>query len=123
MEKEDRVSQSFQTETAFVAPTSRDVIEDDGDSTLPLESIPELLPRGIVLRLPVRAEHVTVSKRTFVVEEAVVRAGSSRRVVHVEDSALREELAIDAHGGLDVTGSTANVRRSNQPDHQDHPLL
>jgi stress response protein YsnF len=87
-----------------VEPAHREVL-DDGESirALPLQGVPERTARGIILRLPVRAEHVVVRKQPFVVEEAVVRADRSRRVVRVDETARREELTVRTSGDLDVT--------------------
>jgi len=71
---------------------------------LPLDHVVERLGRGWRVRLPVRAEQVTVNKRTFVAEEVVVRARPVEDVVRVDETVRREELRVDTSGvHADVT--------------------
>jgi len=102
-----------------ITPVRRELIEDDESLSLPLEGSPELLPHGVILRLPVRAEQVTVHKQAFVVEEAVVRADRSGRVVRIEEDFQREELVIDASG----SAQDGWPARRPRLDHHDRPLL
>jgi len=117
------MSQLTNAQTTPVAPTRREVVEDDAPLSLPLEGIPELLPHGVVLRLPVRAEQVTVQKQVFVVEEAVVRTAHSRRVVRIEDDAQREDIAVDSSGNLDIVDSAEDSPRRPRLNQSDPPLL
>jgi uncharacterized protein (TIGR02271 family) len=57
---------------------------------------------GWSVRLPVRAEQITVAKCAFVHEEAVVRRVERSDVVHVNDAVRHEELRVDTQGRLDV---------------------
>jgi stress response protein YsnF len=70
---------------------------------LPLEAHVETTTHTCTIRLPVRAEHVTVEKWPVVVEEVVVRTAQLDDSVRVGDSVRREELHVDARGDVDVT--------------------
>jgi stress response protein YsnF len=57
---------------------------------------------GWSVRLPVRAERVTVDKYAFVRVEAVVRRIERPDVVHVTDAVPHEPLRVDTPGSLEV---------------------
>jgi hypothetical protein len=62
---------------------------------LPLQSRIESTGNGWLLRLALRAEHVTVEKRTVIAEEVAVRLHPVQDSVRVEDTVRREELHVD----------------------------
>ena len=67
----------------------------DGLRQLSLEASP--IPRngGWVIRVPVRAEHVTVDKKRVVYERVIVRRVHTDAVHHVDATVRREELRVD----------------------------
>lgn len=72
---------------------------DDRDverRVLPLGGQIETVERGWRLRLPVRAEEVSVSKRTIVVEEVIVRTKPLADVARVRETVRREEPRVDS---------------------------
>lgn len=81
---------------------------EDGSATrrvLPLGAQIETTDRGWRLRLRVRAEDVSVSKRTIVAEEVLVRIRPIADVARVRETIRREELRIETDENLhaDVT--------------------
>ena len=70
---------------------------------LPLEAQLETTTHTCAIRLPVRAEHVTVDKWPVVVEQVVVRTAQIDDSVRVGDSVRREELHVDREGDVEVT--------------------
>ena len=70
---------------------------------LPLEAEVETTAFGCNIRLPVRAEHVTVDKRPVVVEEVAVHTTQVDDSVHVDDTVRREGLEVDTAGDVRVT--------------------
>jgi len=73
-----------------------------GRNTLPLEAVPISTALGWSIRLPVRAERVTVSKEVVVRERVVVRRGKVADVAHVEAEVRREELRTSTEGEIEV---------------------
>jgi hypothetical protein len=55
------------------------------------------------VRLPLRAEAVTIDKQTVVVEEVAVRRRQFKEVVRPSETVRREELRLETAGELDVT--------------------
>ena len=68
----------------------------------PLEAQCEGGLSGWSVRLPVRAERVTVDKCAFVRVEAMVRRIERPDVVHVTDAVRHEQLRVATHGNLEV---------------------
>jgi hypothetical protein len=75
----------------------------DGGPALPLEAALHPSPDGWTVRLPLRAETVTVRRQAFVAEEVVVRRRRAETDVHLRDTVRREELRLDTRGDLDPT--------------------
>jgi hypothetical protein len=65
---------------------------------LGLDARTQLRPGGLTIRLPVRAEHVTVEKRTMVAEEVVIRRDQVQAVERVSDAVRRERLEVETVG-------------------------
>jgi stress response protein YsnF len=75
---------------------------DRSGQRLPLEAQCEGGLSGWSVRLPVRAERVTVDKYAFVHEEAVVRRVDPADVVPVAEPPRREQVRVDTNGDLGV---------------------
>ena len=58
---------------------------------------------GWAVRLPLRAEAVTIDKQTVVVEEVAVRRRQFKEVVHPSETVRRERLRISTSGNLEAT--------------------
>jgi len=69
---------------------------------LPLEAQCEGGLSGWSVRLPVRAERITVDKCAFVHEEAVVRRIDRADEAHLAETLRREQPRPDTPGNLDV---------------------
>lgn len=67
---------------------------------LPLQARIETSLLGTTVRLPVRAEHVTIEKRPVVVEEVVVRTTQVQEEARLTDTVRREELRVETEGDL-----------------------
>ena len=96
----------------------------DGERrTLPLGGRIEKAERGWRLRLKVRAEEVSVSKRTVVAEEVIVRTTPVEDVARVRETVRREELRVDTTESLhaDVTQPIDSAFRSDRTDRFDAP--
>ena len=74
---------------------------------LPLEATTEPRPGawvgGWVVRLPLRAEEITVDKQTVVVEEVAVQRRQLKEVIRPSETVRREELRLETAGDLEVT--------------------
>ena len=70
---------------------------------LPLEAHVEPARGGWTIRLPVRAEHVTVHKQPVVVEEVAVHVRHVQDLVRLEDTVRREEVRAETEGDLEIT--------------------
>ena len=70
---------------------------------LPLEAHVEPTAGGWSIRLPLRAEDVTVDKRTVVVETVTVRRGQVEEVMQHDETLRRERLRIETQGNQEVT--------------------
>ena len=79
-------------------------------SLLPLQAHVETTPYSCTIRLPVRAEHVSVDKRPVVVEEVLVHTAQVDDSVRLEDTVRREQLRVETEGDVDVT-----ERRAREP--------
>jgi len=77
--------------------------ERTGD-TLPLQVRPDPTGSGWTVRLPVRAEAVTVTKEVVVYERAVVHRRTLREVQHLEATVRREQLRVETDGQAIVDG-------------------
>ena len=58
---------------------------------------------GWVVRLPLRAEEITVDKQTVVVEEVAVQRRQLKEVIRPSETVRREELRLETAGELEVT--------------------
>ena|SRR5438067_1925184 len=58
---------------------------------------------GWAVRLPLRAEEITIDKQTVVVEEVAVRRRQFKEVVHPSETVRRERLRISTSGNLEAT--------------------
>jgi stress response protein YsnF len=85
-------------------PPSKDAPPSStAERTLPLEAKVEPAAGGWSIRLPLRAEEVTVDKRTVVAETLTVRRGQVKEVMHRDEMIRRERLRIESEGNLEVT--------------------
>jgi len=66
-----------------------------GSGTLPLEADGRRTADGWLIRLPVRAEHVIVTREPFVRERVVLRKRMLDEVEHVEEIVRRERLRVE----------------------------
>jgi uncharacterized protein (TIGR02271 family) len=69
---------------------------------LPLEGTLESLTEGWMVRLPLRAETVTVDRRTVVAEEITIRRGEVQDVAEVSGEVRREQLDVYTEGDVEV---------------------
>ena len=69
---------------------------------LPLEVEIEPTAGGWSIRLPLRAEDITVDKRTVVAETVTVRRGQVKEVVQRDETIRRERLRIETEGNQEV---------------------
>jgi hypothetical protein len=74
-----------------------------GPAWLPLDAVHERSEQGWVVRIPVRAEHVTVSKEVVISERVVLRRNWVRDVAHVEAAVQREQLRVETEGQVSMT--------------------
>jgi stress response protein YsnF len=58
---------------------------------------------GWMIRLPVRAEEVTVEKLVVVYEEAIIRRAAVGRLDHIRAISHRERLVTHTEGQVDLT--------------------
>jgi stress response protein YsnF len=72
------------------------------DGVLPLEGVPSSAGQGWSVRLPIRAEQVTVSKDVVVRERVLVRRREVADVAHVEAEVRHEELRTSTEGELEL---------------------
>jgi uncharacterized protein (TIGR02271 family) len=70
---------------------------------LPLEGAPARVEGGWRISLPVRAEQVTLSKDTFVIERVVVRKRHIGEVRRAEAELRREQLVTSRQGDVVIT--------------------
>jgi hypothetical protein len=73
------------------------------DRPLPLERPLQRLACGWAIRLPVRADHVRIEKRTVIVERVTVRRAPIADTVRVDDRIRREEVRIETGGDVEAT--------------------
>jgi uncharacterized protein (TIGR02271 family) len=66
-----------------------------GAGVLPLDAAVERRGQSLTLRLPVRAEEVTVVKELVVRERVVVKRSVSEELHRIRGSVRREELTVD----------------------------
>jgi stress response protein YsnF len=62
----------------------------------------ERSPNGWTVRLPLRAEQITLEKRAVLVERVVVRTTPVEDQVRVEESIQREQLEVTTEGEVRV---------------------
>lgn len=75
---------------------------------LPLEvRFREATAEGFTVRLPVRAENVSVTKQAFVFETVVLRSRTHESSKRIEGTIRREELEMETHGNVSVGGADA----------------
>ncbi len=65
---------------------------------LPLEISAPTWEPGWTVRLPVRAEHITVAKRVVAYERVTVRTNEIGDLERLESTTRREELQVDVDG-------------------------
>lgn len=96
---------------------------DDARRTLTLEAKVESLARGWRVRLPVRAEHIRIDKRTIVAEEVIVRTAPVQDTVQFNETVRREELRVEADEDayVDVTQPFDGAPRRDGPARYDTP--
>lgn len=73
------------------------------ERSLSLEAKVEPAAGGWSIRLPLRAEAVTVDKRTVVAETLTVRRGQVKEVMHRDETIRGERLRIESEGNLEAT--------------------
>ena len=71
-------------------------------AALPLEARVETDNQGWVVRIPVRAEAVTIGKEVVVAEEVTVRHQQLQEVVRLDETVRHEELRVETAGQLEV---------------------
>ena len=69
---------------------------------VPLEARIDAVGGGWTIHLPVRAEQVTVSKQTMVVEEISLRREQAQEIARPAATVRREELRVEPEGDVDV---------------------
>ena len=86
------------------AASARATDPDWGDDAwqLPLEAEIERSTHGWVIRLPVRAEEVTVEKQSVAVERVAIRTRQVEEVVEVDETVRREQLQVETDEDVDV---------------------
>jgi len=95
--------------------------------TLALEADRQSLGNVLTIRLPVRAEDVTVDKQAFVTEEVAVRPSRVDDVVRIEETIRREQLRVDTRGDVEiderglVDADRRPPDRATGPEHEDRP--
>jgi hypothetical protein len=72
-------------------------------ASLPLDARSERSAQGWVVRLRVRAEHVTVSKEVVISERVVLKRNVVDDVEHAEAVIHREQLRVETEGSFEVT--------------------
>lgn len=77
--------------------------------TLPLSETPTFTGNGWTVRLPVRAEEITLAKQVVVRERVVVRRQQVEGHRHVEARLLREELRTSTSGRVDNPEDTHEI--------------
>ena len=78
---------------------------------LPLEATQSRTDRCWTVRLPVRREQVSVSKRVVVRERVVVHRRAVEDVARVEGQVSREVLRLETEGEVEVESTDAATRR------------
>ena len=71
---------------------------------LPLEASRTPIGLGWTIRLPVRAEHVTITKEVVVREAVVLRRREVDDVARLDATVRREELRVETEGEVEVKG-------------------
>jgi hypothetical protein len=89
--------------------------------TLALEAERQASGNALTIRLPVRAERVSVDKRAFVTEEVEVRPSRVQDVVQIEETVRREQLEVETRGDVEVEGRDAGRRGRGAPDEMTRP--
>ena len=89
-----------------------------GADTLPLSTAATLSGNGWTIRLKVRAEAISLSRRTVVRERVLVRREQVEGRARVKAEFLREELRTSKSGRVDISNEdteeiTTNKARTN----------
>jgi hypothetical protein len=74
---------------------------------------------GWVVRVGVRAEHVTVEKQPVVVERVLLRQRTQEETANIDETVQRERLELQAEGdvrGLDLPNAEQPLRRQRKSD-------
>lgn len=85
---------------------------------LPLQAQVEPAKDGWLIRLPMRAEMITIDRQAVVVEQVVVRAETVQETVHLDASVRREELRMGTEGDVEVASPEDAVARSRAAEGQ-----
>jgi len=97
---------SHSPQSSDLAPDTVRGRDDRPNRVLPLQGTVETAAGGWALRLPVRVEHVTVTKQAVVVEEVVLRRSEVDDVVHVDETLRRERLRVSTEGDIEIAGQS-----------------
>jgi stress response protein YsnF len=85
-------------------------------SPLPLEGVPTFAHDGWNIRLPVRAEQITLAKEVVVRDRVLIHRRQINQVARVQAVLRHEQLRAIPHGDVDVS---ENISESG-PDAKDH---
>ena len=88
--------------------------------SLPLDALRERSAQGWVVRLPVRAEHPTVSKEVVISERVVLQRAMVGDVARFEVVVRREQLRLETQGQVEIAGSVDEKDRVDE-DARQHP--
>jgi len=102
--------------TARPLATAHETRERRG--ALPLEAQVEQAQDGWLIRLPMRAETITLDRQAVVVEQVVVRAETVQETVHLDASVRREELRMGTSGEVEVASPEDAIARSRAAEGQ-----
>lgn len=69
---------------------------------LPIEGTPACTEHGWSIRLPVRAEEITITKQTVVQERIVLNRKGVQDVARVDAVLRREQLQVTRSGSVDM---------------------
>ena len=75
---------------------------------LPLETTHSASDQGWLVRLPVRAEQVRVTKEAVVRERVVIRRQMVTDVARVQAEVSRERLRVEPQGGVTIADADRN---------------
>ena len=114
----DRVDQPFPGAHPQVPGSRTPTADTDapaGERPLPLESTRTGAGVDWRIRLPVRAENISVTKELVVYERATVRRDQLHDHARVEESIRRERLALATEGDVNVAEAPADASPTIRP--------